>query len=77
MHKVTTEKIPVWAMAYMEYGEEASYDLTPDEMKMADDFIAQFNGGVVIDWKYDQYFTSYPAFGLPCDVVDADIYVFN
>jgi len=78
MKKITTEKIPTWAIGYIEYGEEGSYGLTVEEKEEIDTFLSQFNAGVILDYKDpdNPYFSIDPAFGLPSEVVTADIYTF-
>lgn len=78
MEKITTEKIPTWAIGYIEYGEEGSYGLTVKEKEDVDNFLSQFNAGVILDYKDpgNPYFSRCPAFGLPSEVVTADIYTF-
>lgn len=78
--------IPVYAVSYIEYGEPGE-DLIghPDEMKVIDAWIEK-----VKDWapegfhfshfdygEDDASFCSMPAFGLPCDCIEAKAVYFR
>lgn len=74
---ITTEKIPSWAIYYLEYGDPTG--LTEEDIAMVDDFIDDnFPNGYVMSFtnglEATTYFTSHPAFGLACDVYDVDFY---
>lgn len=64
-----TENIPEWAIYYLFMGDRWAEDLTEEEKKMVDDFVAEYrkesvNGRVnfsIIDRT--PFFTWYPAFG--------------
>ncbi len=76
MEYKTTEKIPAHMVCYLEYGSEASYDMTDDEIKELDTWIKDnFPYGYICEYHLDNpYFSRYPLFGLPCDVYDVDFY---
>lgn len=77
MEKVV-ERIPGWALCYIEYGDKTG--LTDEDIKNVDDFYKSYRKeGMEIqgiypvrdkDEDYEAYFSRCPAFGLPCDVVD-------
>lgn len=56
----TTEKVPTWAINYLEYGMEASYDLSEEEIQEIDSWIAEnFPNGYVCDFHFeDNHFQS-------------------
>lgn len=80
MEKVV-ERIPDWALCYIEYGDRNG--LTDEDIKMIDAFYESYRKvGMDIQGIYpvkddnnnfESYFSRYPAFGLPCDVVDCDV----
>lgn len=74
---ITTEKIPTWAMCYLEYGDPTGLD--ENDIVQADEFINQFENGFVMEIKAENecvspYFTKYPAFGLACEVYDVNFF---
>lgn len=76
----TTEKIPTWALCYIINGDSSG--LEDGEIEMVDKFCGDFPGAVYspkVNENYDMepYFTSRPAFGLPCEVVDTEIVLFE
>lgn len=75
MTLLTTEKIPTWALNYLEYGvADGLYD---EDIELVDEFIGQFPRGFVMEAVNDfqsPYFTRRPAFGLACDVYDIKFY---
>lgn len=78
MKKISTEKIPTWALGYLINGDPI-YDATEEDMDNINVFLASFKSksGLVFDLPKDDddpYFTSVPAFGLPTDVYDIDVY---
>lgn len=80
MEKVV-ERIPNWALCYIEYGDKTG--LTDEDIKNVDAFYESYRkGGMEIQGIYpvkddhnnfEAYFSHCPAFGLPCDVVDCDV----
>ncbi len=73
----TTEKVPTWAINYLEYGMEASYDLSEEEIQEIDSWIAEnFPNGYVCDFHFeDNHFSVHPLFGgMATDVVTTDFY---
>lgn len=74
MKYLATENIPTWAVCYIEYGNDCADGLTDEEIKMVDDFLNSYGCGLVFEYSEEQFFTSSPAFGLPCDCVEANIY---
>ena len=69
---IATENIPTWAMCYIEYG--SSDTLTDEEVKMIDEFLDSYGFPIIIEYGEEEFFTSCPAFGLPCDCVEGKIY---
>lgn len=77
MKKISTEKIPTWALCYLFNGDPTG--LTEEDIKGADYFCNSFHakGALVFDMPNEEpspYFTLVPAFGLPTDVMDIDVY---
>ena len=75
MKYLTTEKIPVWAVYYLEYGDPSGLD--DEDIELVDEFISDnFERGFVMDFPTgaSSYFTSHPAFGKACEVYDIDFY---
>ena len=76
----TIEKIPDWALCYIINGDASG--LEDEDIEMVDKFCEQFPGAIYSpitneDGDIEPYFTSYPAFGLACDVVDTEIVIFE
>lgn len=69
---ITTESIPTWAMCYIEYGDVG--DMTDEEVDMVNDFMESYGFPIIIEYGEEEFFTSCPAFGLPCDCVEGKIY---
>lgn len=71
----TLEKIPTWAFGYIFNGDMTG--LTEEEVKMIDDTLKRIGAELVCippdEAASSPYFTSYPLFGLPTDVVDCVI----
>lgn len=69
------ERIPSWALNYIINGE--SQGLTDDEKVLVHTFYESYNKNgykIQIVSPHDEcYFSKYPAFGLPCEVVDCDV----
>ena len=55
-----------------EYG--SSDTLTDEEVEMIDEFLDSYGFPIFIDYDEHEFFTSCPAFGLPCDCVEGKIY---
>lgn len=79
MKYLTTEKIPTWAICYLEYGDPTGLD--DDDIMAADAFITDnFPTGYVMEISVDEdncvqpYFTHYPAFGLAGEVYSVNFY---
>ncbi len=75
MHR-TTERIPVWSLCYLMYGEASS--LTDEEIGIIDTWIHNWQVQIVSpvtteEGDLEPYFSSHPLFGLPSEVVDCDI----
>lgn len=65
-------KIPVWALSYIVNGDSSA--LTDEDIAMVDEALER-EPGTWIPGDGEAYFTSWPEFGLPCDVVDGVILV--
>lgn len=73
--EISTVKIPVWAIQFIEYGE--TDDLSPNEEKLVKDFFNQFSDyeGLCFDYQGDYYFSPENDIdGLGGDVIDAIVY---
>lgn len=74
----TIEKIPVWAVCYLING---TTDNLSDEDKAIIDEWWERNNVVTVSPAADEdnnsheYFSRYPAFGLPTDVIDCNVMV--
>lgn len=69
--KLTLEKIPTYMMPFFINGDTEGY--TDKEINEAKEWFATSGVKEVIlpsDADYQPYFSCYPAFGKPCDVVD-------
>lgn len=68
--------VPVHALYYMEYGECDSLYFNDDDKADCDKFLREIAPfGFVADFNADDvYFSHWPAFGLPCEVVDVTFY---
>lgn len=72
----TTEKIPTWSLCYL-VNDDAS-GLTDEEIQTIDRWYKDMGAQVVSPVMDDEcnlqpYFSHFPAFGLPTEVVDCDI----
>lgn len=75
------ERIPAWALYYMEYGDASG--LKDSEVEMVQNFYESYrNEGIAVQGVYpvsdengnwEEYFSRNPAFGLPCSVVECSI----
>lgn len=75
------ERIPAWALYFMEYGDASG--LKDSEVEMVEKFYESYRKeGIAVsdvypvtgengDWE--EYFSQSPAFGLPCNVVDCTL----
>lgn len=71
--KTTTEQIPEYMMPYFINGDIEGY--TDEEIETANGWMTCSGVKEVIlpsDEDYQPYFSSQPAFGEPCDVVDCE-----
>lgn len=69
--KTTTEKIPTYALPYLINGDAEG--LNDVEISMIDEWLEKSGITDVVcptDETYQPYFTGYPAFGLPSEIVD-------
>ena len=65
--------IPEWAVCAIVYGDFSG--LTRKECKQLSYFLEEWpNDRFHIEWGYERYFSNNPAFGLPCQCIDAVIY---
>ena len=72
----TTEKIPTWSLCYLVNGDASG--LTDEELQTIDRWYKDMGVQVVSPVMDDEcgtqhYFSHYPTFGLPAEVVDCDI----
>ena len=73
------ERIPTWALCYLINSDPSG--LNEEDIKMIDKWCKE-NGISVLSTASDQegesepYFTHYPAFGLPTDVVDCNVSIY-
>lgn len=80
MEKVE-ERIPSWSLCYIAYGDKRG--ISDEDVKQVECFYDSYRkNGMEIQGIYpihddnenfESYFSSSPAFGLPCDVVDCDV----
>ncbi|MBD5195075.1 MAG: hypothetical protein HDS87_05075 [Bacteroidales bacterium] len=73
------EPIPVWAMCYLINGD--STGLTDQEKALADDWwegnnVQNISPASDNNGTSHPYFTHYPAFGLPTDVLECNVMTF-
>lgn len=66
-----TEAVPTWALCYIVNGDATG--LEEDEINMIDNWMRKARIEIVSPRDEDPYFTHYPAFGLPTDVMDCDV----
>lgn len=71
---VTNEKIPTWALSYLVNGDPTN--LTEEDRMMIDEWIYDNDVTGVYPESDCEYFTSYPAFGLPTTVCDCVVTIF-
>lgn len=74
--KKTTEKIPSWSLCYLINGDASG--LTDEEIRDADRWYKELRVQIISpvvdeDGNIQPYFSHYPVFGLPAEVVDCDI----
>jgi hypothetical protein len=67
------EKIPTWALSYLVNADPSG--LEEEDIKLVDDWCDMNNVQLVcpiddVEGDMQPYFTSNPAFGLACDVID-------
>ena len=74
--ELTTEPIPTWALCYLINGDPTG--LTDEEIAMVDKWY-ELNKVEIVSTASDQegecypYFTHFPAFGLPTEVIDCNV----
>ena len=66
-------KIPTWALNYLVNAETEG--LTDEDLALVRAWEDQWGGPISISTSGDPYFSSCPAFGLPCDVEDCEVLV--
>ena len=68
------EKIPSWALCYLINGD--TDNLTDEDMDTITEFLERNSVVNVCCPNEDEeaYFTHYPAFGLPCEVYDCEVW---
>lgn len=64
----TTEKIPVWAICALINDDWSG--LTDEDIDMISDWQSTQRLFVIAPTDYNEYYTSVPAFGKPCMVMD-------
>ena len=75
LEEIDTVKIPVWAIAYLEYGE--ADDLSDHEVSLIEDFLSGYNDyeNLVFDYQGEAYFShDNDVDGLGGDVIDVTIH---
>lgn len=82
----TTEKVPAYAVYYLEYGEDDGGVMDQDDIINCEAWLERLRKigytSPTFDWGDGEttgmpYFSTCPAFGLPCDVVDCVITQFE
>lgn len=79
MERIGTYSIPTYAICAIEYGDFSG--VNDEDEKIIKEFLeSEFHNGFVADWHTNEpdgepYFSRFPAFGLACEVVDADFYM--
>ena len=73
----TIEKIPSWALEWLINGDASGLD--DSEMSMIDKWLGDNLCLYVCPPASDAepYFTSHPAFGLPCEVYECECMIYN
>ncbi|WP_290388472.1 hypothetical protein [uncultured Duncaniella sp.] len=76
----TTESIPAWALGYCINGDTTG--LADEEISMIDKWMRDWHVEIISpitdeEGNYHPYFTHYPLFGLPTNVIDCDIIYHN
>ena len=66
-------KIPAWSLDYLINGETSG--LTNDDLILVKKWEASLKGPIAISMNGEPYFSSCPAFSLPCDVYDCDVLI--
>lgn len=75
----STEALPTWALCYLINADPSG--LTDEEINEVDNWCKDNNVSVVCtasdqEGESEPYFTHYPAFGLPCDVIDCNVIIY-
>lgn len=75
--KIFSARIPTWALGYLVNSDAGGLDA--EDRKTVDEWVERTRNGGRIDVcpppDGEPYFSSYPAFGLACDVEDCDVVV--
>ena len=64
----TKERVPTWAICYLVNGDPTG--LSDEDIKQVKQWLDKTGIYEVFPEEGDEYFTHYPAFGLPCAVLD-------
>lgn len=65
------EAIPTWALCYLVNGDASA--LTDEEVDMIDKWLDKSEYSIISPCEGEEgYFTSFPAFGLACEVIDCE-----
>ncbi len=75
----TTARIPSWSLNYLINGDDSG--MTDEDIDIVENWFLEngYNGYTIIsphesaDGAFEEYFTSMPEFGLPCNAVDCTI----
>lgn len=75
----STEPIPTWALCYLINSDPSG--MTDEEINEVDTWCKDNGISVVCtasdkEGESEPYFTHYPAFGLPCDVIDCNVIIY-
>ena len=69
-------ELPEWAVVYLEYGKDDS--LPDSDKELIDTWVSSLpQGDKIYYFEGESYFTHYPEFGLPCQVVDTTVTIRN
>ncbi len=73
MKYIDRYKIPTYAVCAVEYGDFSG--LEEEDIKNVKEFLRkEFPKGFVTDYQNESYFSTVPAFGKACEVIDVDFY---
>lgn len=65
---LTEERIPTWALCYLVNADPTG--LSEEDIQIIKDWMEETKIYGVFPEDYEEYYTNYPAFGLPTAVVD-------